>query len=246
MGRRGNENAFRLDELKGLVRHPWSPSVSSHPAHAKRTLGGNTRQQRKSHIYLQGQSSLVIGIRHPLLYGPGEDGAVLQIREGGRLGVLAGVPQERGTGLGCRAIRVPLHPRSPWWPARQTVARYQTWRRRPVLLHVWHGYHPRPAFRVLGIPPLFLRFFENSEYVTLLEGEVLLVVAREIEKGTDVFVFQALWGTPAGAGVDEGGESGLVDRLYQGGGIQVVDFVEFQQSGERNKLLVTNAEARVR
>lgn len=35
MGNRGNENAFRLDKLKELVRHPSSQSVSSHPMHAK-------------------------------------------------------------------------------------------------------------------------------------------------------------------------------------------------------------------
>lgn len=213
MGNRGNEYDFRLDKLKGLALHPSLPTSPPIP-HAKRIHDAKTKHQIKCHIYLQGQSSLVIGIGHPLLYCPGVDRSVLEIWEGSRLGILAGVSKQWGTGLGCRAIRVPLYPRSPWLSTGKTVPRHQTWRRRSILLHIWHRYHPCPAFRVLGIPPLFLRLFKNSEYITLSKREILLIIAWEIKKRTDIFIFQALWGTSARTDADEGGEFGLVDRLY--------------------------------
>lgn len=117
-------------------------------------------------------------------------------------------------------------------------------RRGSVPFHIRHRDHPDSALLVLGVPPLLLWFLQHAQDVPPAEGEVLIVVAREVKQCPDILGFLGLLGRSDSGGADEAWLPASVHRLYERCGVQVVDLVELQQSRQPIKLLIPNPKPR--
>ncbi len=181
-------------------------------------------------FYLQSERRLVIGVGHPLLNGSGVDGPILKVWElsvDHRLCILAWVPQRVGLRGPCSvcAAHYPSNMPPLSSPHNGGTQAGSSGRGRPVLLHVGHRDHSGSAFLVSSVPPLFLRLLQHTQDVTLAEGEVLLIVAREVKQRPDKLCLLGLL-RDASRGADEACVLGLAYGLYECGCVQVVDLIK--------------------
>lgn len=222
---RNHMEIFVTDSKRSLTSNPFSRTQKTR----KRTYSLNETPPFcyiAPIMYLQSQGCLVVSIRHPLLDNPSKNRAVLEV---GERSVDAGLgigtwfrPNQR---LRVGAILV---------TSNRSRGRS---RGRPILLDIWDRNHPSLPFAIFCIPPLLFGLFPNSQDVTFLKRKVFSVVATEVKDSSHVFHFLLPQRRIAVV-------SGFGNRFYQGGSIQVMYFVELQQSWQGVKLLIAYSEPR--